>query len=134
MGYARMAAQARWMTGASRPAWDWRPVAAVDLFQMRATTAWTVSSRVEVPAVTPTRWHSGNHAGWRSSAVSTWWTAEPGEAGGFAELPGVIAVPAADDDDQIVFPAKPFHGGLAVFGGLADGVFEDDLALRDGAV
>ena len=46
--------------------------------------------------------------------------------GALDEAAGVVGVAAADDDEDVDLFEQAFEGGLAVFGGLADGVDEAD--------
>jgi len=57
---------------------------------------------------------------------------EAGGADGFDEFAGVVAVMAADYDDEFDLFDEAAEGFLAVFGGAADGVAEFDLGVRAG--
>jgi len=52
---------------------------------------------------------------------------EAGGADGFDEFAGVVAIVAADYDDEFDFFDEAAEGFLTVFGGAADGVAEFDL-------
>ncbi len=48
-------------------------------------------------------------------------------AGGAGELGGVVGVFSADGEDEFGGLAEFVEGGLAIFGGVADGVVENDF-------
>jgi hypothetical protein len=87
-------------------------------------TASTVSSSVEVPAVTPTLRASRNQAGSSSSGTFDLQRAQAVGEGFLGELTRVVAVAAANDDDVVAVANQIIHRGLALLRRVADGVDE----------
>ena len=86
------------------------------------------SSGVEAPAVTPMRRAPSSHSGRSSAADSMWWVRGSMARAELREAGGVGAVAAADDHDDVDLVGQLAGGALALLGGVADGVEDEQLA------